>query len=98
VYRVICLIPIISKLLEKVMTARLYWIPDLIHDIQFGFRPEHSTEQAMVYLLEEIHSNWTHNKHTATAFMDVEGAFDNMDHNTLIRTLEFRGVPPYLTT
>jgi hypothetical protein len=30
--------------------------------------------------------------------MDVEGAFDNMDHNTLIRTLEFGGVPPYLTT
>jgi hypothetical protein len=97
-YRVICLIPIISKLLEKVVTSRLYRIRDLIHDTQFGFRPEHSTEQAMIYLLEEIHGNWTQNKHTAAAFMDVEGAFDNMDHNTLIRTLEFGGVPPYLTT
>jgi hypothetical protein len=51
----------------------------------------------MVYLLEEIHGNWTQNKHTAAAFRDVEGAFDNMDHNTLIRILEFGGVPPYLT-
>jgi hypothetical protein len=82
-YRVICLIPIISKLLEKVVTSRLYRIQDLVHDTQFGFRPEHSTEQAMVYLLEEIH-NWTQNKYTVAAFMDMEGAFDNMDHNTLI--------------
>src|SRR6266849_10488138 len=56
------------------------------------------TEQAMVYLLEEIHGNWTENKHTAAAYMDVEGAFDNMDHDTLIRTLEYGVVPPYLTT
>src|ERR1700709_2419031 len=98
VYLVICLIPIISKLLEKVVTSPLYLIPDLIHDVMFGFRPEHSTEQAMVYLLEEIHSNWRQNKHTAAAFMDVEGAFDNMDHNTLIRTLEIGGVPPCLIT
>src|SRR6266849_2634167 len=30
--------------------------------------------------------------------MDVEGAFDNMDHAPLIRTLELGGVPPYLNT
>src|SRR6266852_1952516 len=97
-YRVICLIPIISQHLEKVVTSRLYRIPDLIHNTQFGFRPEHSTEQAMIFLLEEIHGNWTQNKHTAAAFMDVEAAFDNMDHNTLIRTVEFGGVPTYLNT
>jgi hypothetical protein len=52
----------------------------------------------MIYLLEKIQGNWTHNKHTAAAYLDVKGVFDNINYNTLIRTLKTRGVPSYLTT
>ena len=59
-YRPISLLPIFSKIFEKLIYTRMYeYIDtnDLLYDKQFGFRNKHSTNHALISLTESIKKN-----------------------------------------
>ena len=56
-YRPVSILPFFSKLFEKVIYYRLYNFFDvhnLLNNFQFGFRKQHSTTDALVYLIDKI--------------------------------------------
>ena len=57
-YRPVSLLNSLSKIIEKVIHARLYdYMEDKICPNQFGFRPKHSTTDLMIITLEGILGN-----------------------------------------
>lgn len=89
-YRPISLLPIISKLFEKLLLKRLKPLIDrknLIPNHQFGFRQGHSTidqVHRMTYVIEKA----LEEKLVCSAiFLDVAQAFDRVWHDGLIRKL-----------
>ena len=58
-YRPISLLPSLSKILEKVVHHRLYTfltINDILYENQYGFRPKHSTTDAVLKFTSHIMS------------------------------------------
>ena len=56
-YRPVCLLPSVSKLLEKIMYNRVNEFlckRNFFYDRQFGFRKSSSTELAAIYLINQI--------------------------------------------
>ena len=54
-YRSISLLPVMSKILERIFYKRLYSFlsqADFFHQYQFGFRKNHSTSNALTVVLE----------------------------------------------
>ena len=90
-YRPISLLPVLSKILEKVIYARLKPIIEkekLIPDHQFGFRNKHSTIEQMHRLVNEIIHTIENKQYCTALFMDIEKAFDKINHESLIQTIK----------
>ena len=94
-YRPISLLSIFSKIFEKLMYQRLYRfleIRELLFNLQFGFRSGHSTDHALVCLTESIKSSLDNNRFGCGIFIDLQKAFDTVNHNILLRKLEHYGM------
>ena len=82
-YRPISLLPILSKLMEKLFLSKLQPLlttNDLVPNHQFGFRAKHSTIE-QVHRVYNILRNALENKQYCTAaFLDVTQAFDKVWH------------------
>ena len=50
---------------------------------QFGFRPGHSTQEALVRLVEEWREAVDEDKLVGSVFIDLSKAFDTVDHQML---------------
>ena len=94
-YRPISLLSNISKILEKLMYARLYRFLNLyniIVECQFGFRANHSTSHALISITEKLREALDTGNFACGVFIDLKKAFDTVDHNILIAKLEHYGV------
>lgn len=90
-YRPISLLPIISKLFEKLLLQRLKPIIEekqLIPPHQFGFRNKHSTIDQVHRITDVIERALEEKKICATIFLDVAQAFDRVWHQGLEYKLE----------
>ena len=59
-------------------------------DGSYGFRPGHSTWDVQNRLFQNLKSNWNGYKKTILE-LDIEGCFDNIDHNKLMNLLILPG-------
>ena len=98
-YRPISLLPLFSKLFEKVIAKRLrsyFEANNILTYHQFGFRKSHSTELAVTNLYDALLKNLDQKDITCAIFLDLAKAFDSVDHRILLRKLEkygVRGIP-----
>ena len=76
------------------MYSRLYSflnIYNLISELQFGFRANHSTSHALVSITEKIREAIDNGNFACGIFIDLQKAFDTVDHAILISKLEYYG-------
>ena len=89
-YRPISLLPIMSKLFEKLLLKRLTPIIEkksLIPNHQFGFRHKHSTIDQVHRITNLIEKALEEKMVCSTIFLDVAQAFDKVWHQGLIYKL-----------
>ena len=93
-YRPISLLPVLSKVFEKVLNSQISKVIDngFIDDNQYGFRKGHSTEDAVLKFVDEIEKKLSGKQHVASVFVDVSKAFDSCDHGILLKKLERTGL------
>ena len=92
-YRPISVVPILSRLVEKVI-VRTYIYPafqiaptaDNLAD-QFGFRPTGSTTAALIALLHHITSLLLERVFVIMVSMDFSNAFDTVRHHSFLKKL-----------
>jgi len=89
-YRPISNLNFISKILERLFLQRIQ--PHILassnyNQHQSAYRPGHSTETALVQLLDSIYHAANHGKATLLFSLDLSAAFDTIDHPLLIRRL-----------
>ena len=94
-YRPISILPCFSKLLEKLVFIRLYNFllkHNLLHDSQYGFRQNFSTDMAIIELQDRIIRELNNGKEVLAVFMDLSKAFDALSHEILLQKLPYYGV------
>lgn len=94
-YRPISLLSNINKILEKLVFYRLYKFLDLhncLYSHQYGFREKHSTNHALIHITEKIRESLDNNKKICGIFVDLQKAFDTVNHNILLKKLDYYGV------
>ncbi len=93
-YRPIALLPVMSKIFEKVLNLQLTKVIDIgfIDDNQFGFRQSHSTEDALIKFADKVQKELSNKKHVVSIFVDVSKAFDSCDHGILLTKIKKTGL------
>jgi hypothetical protein len=90
-YRPISLLPVISKLFERLLLKRLKLIIEhrnLIPQHQFGFREKHSTIDQVHRITDVIENTLENKKICSGIFLDVAQAFDKVWHRGLLYKLQ----------
>jgi hypothetical protein len=94
-YRPISLLPVFSKIFEMVINHRLITHLNsqaILNEQQYGFRKGTSTDNASFALLHEILTALDNKQVVGGLFCDLHKAFDCIDHDLLLKKLEFYGV------
>ena len=94
-YRPISLLSNINKIIEKLMFQRLYAFLEkykCIYDLQFGFRENHSTNHAIISIIQKIQDAIKNNKIAVGIFIDLQKAFDTVNHAILLEKLNHYGI------
>ena len=94
-YRPISILPLFSKIFEKVIYSQVYSYLDsfgFVSDSQFGFRKRHSTLHAMHHLLDNLNNGFERNLVPLTVFIDLKKAFDTVNFNILLKRLKSLGI------
>src|SRR3989441_7492092 len=91
-YRPISNLNTISKVIERLALARL--LPHVaasgnFNPLQSAYRKQHSTETALVKILDDLYRVIDEQKAAVLIGLDLSAAFDTIDHDTLINRLPY---------
>lgn len=93
--RPISLLPVLSKVLERVVYLQLYaFVSDcqLLPINQSGFRPGHGTATVLLDVIDRIARGLDDKMATVLILLDFSRAFDCVDHNLLLAKLHYFGL------
>ena len=94
-YHPISLLPVFSKIFEKVIYKRMYEYLEknkLIYNCQFGFKANHSTNHALISMTEKLKTLLDSKHIVAGVYIDLEKAFDTINHEILCDKLNYCGL------
>jgi hypothetical protein len=94
-YRAISLLSIFNRILEKLMYGRLMKYVEkmnIISENQFGFRSGYSTVQAVMLITDKIQKAVENKQYSCGIFLDLNKAFNTVNHDILITKLEHYGI------
>lgn len=97
-YRPISLLPVLSKVLERIvfdqLTSFIESNPDLkvLPPEQFAYRRGHSTEDALTLAIDHWSRTVDTGQMTAVCFADMSKAFDRVNHQQLLEELHSCGI------
>ena len=94
-YRPISLLPVFSKIFEKLIHKRLLSFLDkhnILYNKQFGFRKRHSTIHALNTAITQILQSLDRKETVFGIFLDFSKAFDTVKHEILLDKLEHYGI------
>jgi ribonuclease HI len=96
-FRPISLLECLGKLLEKIVARLIYRDMDkhsLVPTTQFGGRNASSTLDAGLTLLHDIQSAHQAGLYTGLLLFDIQGFFDNINHDRLVQIIMDLGFAP----
>ena len=94
-YRPISVLPVFSKIYERLMYNRLMdYVTknNILSKYQFGFRKGYSTDMALTILIDKITSAMDKGEHIIGLFVDLAKAFDTVNHTILLKKLTHYGI------
>ena len=94
-YRPISILPVLSKIFEKIMYKQLYHYLEknsILYKHQYGFRQNHSTTQAILNNLKFLYDSLNSGKLVISIFLDFKKAFDCVSHEILLSKLSHYGI------
>ena len=86
-YRPISLLPILSKVLEKLIFNKLYehlMTHSLLTERQSGYRSGHNTHIQLLFLTHQLYSALNSNQDFTAIFLDISKYFDKIWHDGLL--------------
>ncbi|GFY09381.1 RNA-directed DNA polymerase from mobile element jockey [Trichonephila clavipes] len=98
-YRPISLLPVLSKLAERLILSKLndfLATNKILISQQHGFRPQLSTSHQLLRIVEYAKSGFKEKKCTGAVFLDIQKAFDRVWHTGLLYKLIKINAPPQL--
>nr|CAH7736489.1 unnamed protein product [Callosobruchus chinensis] len=100
-YRPISLASCVLKTYERLIKNRLEFYLEknqLMPKTQYGFRRGYSTQELLGDLITDIQIGFSVNEHTSVAFLDISGAYDNVNLSILQDKMEKMGIPYSLSS
>ena len=94
-YRPVSVLPVLSKILERLMYNRLILYINrhgLLYEYQFGFQKGKSSHMALITVIHKITEALDQGELVIGIFLDFSKAFGTVDHDILLQKLELYGV------
>lgn len=95
-YRLIALLSVLGKGLERLIARRLAWTAiksKILHPQQFGALPGRSATDLAAALIHDVEESWSRGLKVSMLTLDIRGAFDAVLPGKLIKRLREQGWP-----
>lgn len=94
-YRPVSILNYFSKFFEKIMYNHIIEFlneNNILSKYQFGFRQKHSTNHALITIVEKIARALDNKQQVIGVYLDFRKAFDTVDHQILLSKLQKYGI------